>query len=139
MTCSPSASSRGSARRRPDKPAEQRLSAVKNAEMLPIFYAHFLPYDCKLVTRICLHNSLRSSWADVPVLLDSWVSSYGLTVHDADTTINGFWTSTTSTFIFSFMNCFLMVSYSDCDGAGLLIFELVRRINCFCFVKPRQG
>ena len=73
---------------------------MKNEEMVPIFYAHLSPYDCKLVTRICLHHSLRSSWADVSVLLDSLISSYGLTAHDADTTINGFCIVTTSTFLF---------------------------------------
>ena len=86
-----------------DNASRRRRSGIKNKEMVPIFYAHLSPYDCKLVTRICLHHSLRSSWADVSVLLDSWISSYGLTVHDADTTINGIWTLTTSTFLFSFV------------------------------------
>ena len=107
--------------------------------MVPIFYVHLSPYDFKLVTRVCFHNSLQSSWADVSVLLGSWISSYGLTVHDADTTINGFWTLATSTFLLSFMSCFLMVSYWDYDGAVLLTSELVWIIVLFRLVKPRQG
>ena len=93
-----------------DNASRRRLSAVKTAKMVPIFYGHLSPYDCKLVTRICLHHPLRSSWADVSVLLDSLISRYGLTVHDADATINGFWTLTTSTFLLSFMSCLLIVS-----------------------------